>query len=319
MSVGIDVAFADCRKRSPSDARSTPTSQIRSGSSRSLLCDPSCRGNCLRGHSKFARTGTAVLGAAENPCICWCHVRDATQAAARYNEDHVVHQRTPVGPDLQGCDRAVQCGEYPVRATSVRIRNFRGIRDLDLDLGEITVLVDQNNSGKTAVLDALQDLSPGSRTAPARGLRGARLPPCGRHRGPCVRESLSKCESTFSEQSTGEWSDELIGRLNRDNILQVDDDDRSHVMLRVTCAYDPESRDFDQQWWFLNLGGEPLAGLNERTLTGLQREVSYYYLQALRDVRHHFGAKGPFWSTVPEGRWTTRREEGRRLKGSSRK
>ncbi len=35
--------------------------------------------------------------------------------------------------------------------------------------------------------------------------------------------------------------------------------------------------------------------MSERALAGLQREVSYYYLQALRDVRHHFGEKGPFW------------------------
>ena len=102
-------------------------------------------------------------------------------------------------------------------------------------------------------------------------------------------------EIVFSEQEGGDWSDELLGRLNRDNVLQVDDTGRSHVMLRVTCAYDPESRDFDQQWYFLNLEREPLSGVNERALAGLQREVSYYYLQALRDVRHHFGEKGPFW------------------------
>ena len=102
-------------------------------------------------------------------------------------------------------------------------------------------------------------------------------------------------EIAFSEQKKGEWSDELIGRLGRDNILQVDDGERSHVMLRVTCAYDPENRDFDQRWSFLNLDREPLTGVNERALAGLQHEVSYYYLQALRDVRHHFGEKGPFW------------------------
>ena len=181
-----------------------------------------------------------------------------------------------------------------MRVTTVRIRNFRGIRELDLDLGEITVLVGENNSGKTAVLDllriCLRDLGPRRRSV----FEALDFHLANATADPASADPI-QIEITFSEQTTGEWSDELIGRLNRDNVLQVDDDGRSHVMLRVTCAYDPESRDFDQQWSFLNLNREPLTGVNERALTGLQREVSYYYLQALRDVRHHFGEKGPFW------------------------
>ena len=181
-----------------------------------------------------------------------------------------------------------------MRVTTLRIRNFRGIRELALDLGEITVLVGENNSGKTAVLDVLRiclrDLGPRRRVV---------FEALDFHLADATADPASadpiQIEIAFSEQTTGEWSDELIGRLNRDNVLQVDDDGRSHVMLRVTCAYDPESRDFDQQWSFLNLDHEPLTGVNERALTGLQREVSYYYLQALRDVRHHFGERGPFW------------------------
>ena len=48
--------------------------------------------------------------------------------------------------------------------TSVRIRNFRGIRDLHLELDDVTILIGENNSGKTSVLDALKlclrDLGP---------------------------------------------------------------------------------------------------------------------------------------------------------------
>ena len=39
-----------------------------------------------------------------------------------------------------------------MRATTLRIENFRSIKQLDL--GEITVLIGENNTGKTAVLDA---------------------------------------------------------------------------------------------------------------------------------------------------------------------
>ena len=51
-----------------------------------------------------------------------------------------------------------------MRITEVRIRSFRGIKSLDLQLGPVTVLIGENNSGKTSVLDALKlclrDLGP---------------------------------------------------------------------------------------------------------------------------------------------------------------
>ena len=43
-----------------------------------------------------------------------------------------------------------------MRITAVRIWNFRGIRSLDLELGPVTVLIGENNTGKTSVLDALK-------------------------------------------------------------------------------------------------------------------------------------------------------------------
>jgi putative ATP-dependent endonuclease of the OLD family len=36
------------------------------------------------------------------------------------------------------------------------IENFRGLKSLDLALGDTTVLIGENNTGKTAVLDALK-------------------------------------------------------------------------------------------------------------------------------------------------------------------
>ena len=181
-----------------------------------------------------------------------------------------------------------------MKITALHIENFRGIRRLDLDLDEMTVLVGENNSGKTAVLDALRlclrDLGPRRRVvfdALDFHLADAEVEP--------ASADPIRIEITFSEQSKSEWDDALVRRLNRHNVLQVDDDERSHVILRVTCEYDPASQDFAQDWAFLNLDREPLATVGERALTGLQREVSYFYLQALRDARHHFGEKGPFW------------------------
>ena len=181
-----------------------------------------------------------------------------------------------------------------MKITSVRIRNFRGIKDLELAMGDVTVLIGENNCGKTSVLDGLRlclrELGPRRRVV--FDALDFHLPD--EEAEPSSAEPI-QIDVTFSEQASGEWSDKLVGRLNRNGILQVDDAGRSHVRLHVTCVYDPASRDFAQTWSFLDLSGERLSNANERALTRLQQEVSYYYLTALRDAAYHFDAKGPFW------------------------
>ncbi len=181
-----------------------------------------------------------------------------------------------------------------MRITSVRIRNFRGIRDLELKLGRVTVLIGENNSGKTSVLDALKiclrDLGPRGRAAFA---------PFDFHLADDRSEPASAAPITievrFQETENETWDDELAGRLNRAGILQVDVENHRFVYLRITCEYDRESRDFVSQWLFLNQDGDALTGTNGRALTVLQDSIRCYYLTALRDAARHFDAKGPFW------------------------
>ena len=181
-----------------------------------------------------------------------------------------------------------------MRVTTLRIENFRGIKRLDLDLDELTVLIGENNTGKTAVLDALKiclrDIGPRRRVV---------FNALDFHLAEAASEPADadpiRIEATFSEQTAGEWSDALVGRLGRDSVLQVDDAGLNYVILCVTCEYDAASRDFAQDWSFLNLDGQPLPRVGERALATLQREVSYFYLQALRNAQYHFGDTGPFW------------------------
>ena len=181
-----------------------------------------------------------------------------------------------------------------MRITKVRIRNFRGIRDLEIELGKVTVLIGENNSGKTSVLDALKlclrDLSPRRRFV----FDGLDFHLPDGHSEPTSADRI-EIEVMFSEMPDEPWDDELVGRLNRARILQIDDEGRTHVRLRVTCEYDADSRDFSHQWSFLDLKGDPLSRARSRALTVLQEEIRYYYLTALRDAARHFDAKGPFW------------------------
>ncbi|WP_419936481.1 ATP-dependent nuclease [Candidatus Palauibacter sp.] len=181
-----------------------------------------------------------------------------------------------------------------MRITVLRIENFRGIRSLDLDLGRVTVLIGENNSGKTSVLDALklclQDLGPRRRVVFA--ALDFHLPDSAGE--PSTADPI-KIDVTFSDGPDDGWDDELVARLNRARVLQVDDEGRNHVRLRVECKYDTITREFAQDWSFLDLNGDRLSRVSPRALATLQDAIRYYYLTALRDAGSHFSARGRFW------------------------
>lgn len=182
-----------------------------------------------------------------------------------------------------------------MKLRKVHIQNFRGIKDLAIDLDDTTVLIGENNVGKTAVLDVLRlclrDLGPRRRLvfeAFDFHLKDAKAEP--------AKADPIQVTLTFSEDFTGEWGDKVIGELARLKVLQVGDDDRRHILLRVTCHYNEERRDFVQSWRFLNLAEQQLAGgVSESALGVLQDQAPYYYLPALREAAYHFDAKGPYW------------------------
>ncbi|HSG38236.1 MAG TPA: DUF2813 domain-containing protein, partial [Thermoanaerobaculia bacterium] len=166
---------------------------------------------------------------------------------------------------------------------------------MELDLEDTTVLIGENNSGKTAVLDVLRlclrELGPRRRVVFESydfHLKDEKTEP--------TAADPIRIELTFWEDSQGEWDNQLTGRLSRLGILQVDPHDaRGRVTLCVKCAFDPAMRDFNQHWSFLDIAGNEIPNVRDTALVVLQGEVSYYYLSALRDAARHFDPKGPFW------------------------
>lgn len=181
-----------------------------------------------------------------------------------------------------------------MKLRKVLIENFRGIRRLELVLDDTTVLIGENNSGKTAVLDALRLClrEMGSRKRVVFDPYDFYLKDA--NADPASADSI-RIEITFSEDGVGQWGDQLTASLTRLRILQVDDYSCGHIILSVKCAFDTKTGDLDQDWEFLNLNGDKLQNVPDTALAILQREVSYYYLSALRDAAKHFDPKGPFW------------------------
>jgi putative ATP-dependent endonuclease of the OLD family len=185
-----------------------------------------------------------------------------------------------------------------MRITRLRIENFRSIKKLDIELAETTVFIGQNNSGKTAILDAV-------RIALTRrwGQRGTGFTEYDVHLAtesddPKASPGVA-IELRAEEQVAGDWPEGLQQGL--DEIVQTDPaTGRSFVNLRVTCAWVASERCFQPSWAFLNAARMPLVGPSARRLN-LERFWQYmpvFYLGALRDAEDEFSSRSQFWGRL---------------------
>lgn len=182
--------------------------------------------------------------------------------------------------------------------TRLQIENFRGIKSLDLNLGETTVLIGENNSGKTTVLHALRaclhHLRGGGRASVFEDFDfhfdGASADPT--TAAPIV------ITLTFEESKPDEWSEEVERQLGGDAsiVMLITPDDHLRVQLRVTSEFSKVNQEVDTGFDFLDATGKPLAPKSKGRLSALQQLRPLFYLSALRDAGKEFSRTSQFWS-----------------------
>ena len=176
----------------------------------------------------------------------------------------------------------------------IEIKNFRGIRDLCLELDEVTVLIGENNSGKSTILAALETcLSRNlTRRSGAFSEYDYHLPD---ERSQPVDSEEIEVTIRFVEQEENEWPDEIVQALS--SAVQTSNDNRQSIIFRVKSGYDGLTDGFVTSWDFLDLAGNTL--INAKTapfLIALQQLAPVFYLSALRDSAQEFRPRGQFWS-----------------------
>lgn len=173
------------------------------------------------------------------------------------------------------------------------IESFRGIAKLTLELDRTTVLIGENNSGKTSVLEALH-------ICMNRGL-SRRATPFSEYDFHLATEDAEPADAppivltlTFEESQKDEWPDEIAQAFP--NAIQTLDDDRQRLSFRVTAKYDKATRDFAVEWSFLDKAGSPLPTAKQAKLvTDLQQLAPVFLLTAVRDASQHFQTKSALW------------------------
>ena len=181
-----------------------------------------------------------------------------------------------------------------MKLTTVEIRNFRCIKNLTVDLDETTVLIGENNSGKTAFLEAIRIC--------LERLRGRGRGPFNEYDYHLFDEGSAPADSepihiqlSFVETDSEPWTDEVVQAL--EGIVAFDDEDHRRVTLRVTSSFDRNGTGPATDWEFLDADGNPLPAKTVTQLMTFQRMVPAFYLSALRDAAKHFVSNGRFWRT----------------------
>ena len=178
--------------------------------------------------------------------------------------------------------------------TELQIKNFRGIEDLTLPLGEVCVLVGENNVGKSTILDAIHKSL--TRTTSRKGkvfddydyfLEDPSADP--------TKAKPIEITLTFAEKEENEWAEEISQIM--EEVEQIDNENNLRfVILKVESFFNKATNDYSTEFNFLDLKGTKLVLKNRRlSLMYIQRLVPAFYLKSLRDASEEFKARSKYW------------------------
>lgn len=176
----------------------------------------------------------------------------------------------------------------------IQIENFRGVTNIDLVLDQMTVLIGENNTGKTSILEALN-------TCMNRGLT-RRAVPFSEYDYHLADAKTQPADAppiaitlTYEETKVDEWPDEIVQAFP--NAIQSLDDGKQRLTLRVTSKYDKALRDYAVEWCFLDKADNVLpTAKHPKLVSDLQQLAPVFLLSAVRDASHHFNPKSSFWA-----------------------
>ncbi|HBE17351.1 MAG TPA: hypothetical protein DEG17_22780 [Cyanobacteria bacterium UBA11149] len=186
-----------------------------------------------------------------------------------------------------------------MKLREIIVKNFRNLVDVTIPIEDTTVLVGENNSGKTALLDALRMALP--QRSPAG--RAIIFDEYDYHMSK-VEDSPQTSEGIiielwFREDEPDQWPKTLIQALQP--IIQSDPNTSQYFIgLRLSSKYNQDSKEVSTQWEFLTLDGQPLRG-NGGNPVNLNKFLSYirlFYLSALRDSKDEFSPRSQFWGRI---------------------
>lgn len=179
----------------------------------------------------------------------------------------------------------------------LRIENFRCIRELELDLDETTVFIGANNSGKTAILEAVRIALSRRWGSRGTGFTEFDVHCPGQDHDPKTADPV-RVFLRLEDTAEAPWDADMVADLEGPAVLT--DQGRNLIWLRVTCEWNTETEAFEPIWQFLTAAGEPqFQGARRATNTSpFFSYIPIFFLPALRDAADEFGSRSSMWAKL---------------------
>ncbi len=184
-----------------------------------------------------------------------------------------------------------------MRLSQIKIENFRGIKNIVVDFErDITVLIGENNTGKTTILEALRLCLDVVKSDKICNFSEYDFYRDGGHK------NLKKCEPisirlNFIETEDHLWPEHIMQALNE----VIVGDRFSEIKLQVTAKFDVDTRQPLQSWSFLDDADNELVGRSEK-IRELRRLRPFFYQTAIRDAKDQFHSQSTYWASFLKDR-----------------
>lgn len=179
-----------------------------------------------------------------------------------------------------------------MRLSKVTIENFRGLEYAEIELDrDVTVLVGENNTGKTSILEALRlclEAVKSDKTCNFTEYDFYRDESC-QDLPSCKPIVLTLC---FLESEEHLWPEHITQTLN-DVIVGSD---YSAIKLRVTARYDADVGEMVQSWSFLDDAGNEMIG-KSGLIKDMRRLRPFFFQTALRAAKDQFHGQSTYWAS----------------------
>lgn len=170
------------------------------------------------------------------------------------------------------------------------IKNFRSLKNVHILFDETTILIGENNAGKSTILDAIRI-----------GLNKA----VGRTsfddydfymdaliKSPKDSEGI-KITLLFEERTSGEWDGYISDTFTE--AIQYIDNEKASIIIEANAVYNEITGDIESKILFLNANYEPISGKIQNLINRFLTLTPIFYLQALRELKDTFSSKSPLW------------------------
>ncbi len=183
-----------------------------------------------------------------------------------------------------------------MKINQLHIENFRSINSLDITLEDTTVFIGPNNSGKSAILEAVRIV-----LSRRWGQQGSGFT---EHDVHCADENTDprtappvKIEIVLEEPTAGAWPPDMISDL--EEIMTMKASGLNRISLSVSYAWNTEVKLFEPSWQFLDSSGQVLPGRKRSINTSpFFNYLLFFWLGALRNADDEFAAKSRHWGSL---------------------